>query len=259
MIRLMKIFLAIPVLYLVIIPPWLASFYGSVPCSGIVISITDSSDYHFVTKRQLLNLVRGNNGEMVGRPVKSVSLSEIENRLNLLRELKAVEVYMTVDGTLNVYADQRNPVMRVIPDEGGDYFIDEEGMLVRRKNLYTPRLHIIGGNINISQALLDGISLLDTSIKNSVLKDIYHFVRHINSDSFWSAQIDQIYVDSREEIDLIPRVGNHQVHLGTFENYEAKLKNLAAFYDRVMPAMGWNKYSLINLEFKDQIVCRKRE
>ena len=259
MIRLLKILLVIPALYLVITPVWLSSFYRSKPCSGVNIRIKDSADYHFVTKRQLLNLASGNNGRIIGRTVKDLSLLEIENRINVLRELKVAEVYTTIDGRLHVYADQRNPVMRVVPDEGGDFFIDEDGILVRRRNLYTPRLHIIEGNISISQAMLAGASLLDTSIKSSVLRDVWHFVRYINNDNFWSAQIDQIYVDGREEIDLIPRVGNHQIHLGTFENYKGKLKNLSTFYEKVLPVVGWNKYSLINLEFRDQIVCRIRQ
>ena len=135
-----------------------------------------------------------------------------------LRELKEAEVYMTVDGTIHVYVDQRDPVMRVMPDGGGDFFVDNEGVVVRKRNLYTPRLHVVGGNINISSAMLNGVSVLDTSIKNSILKDIYYLVDYINDDSFWSAQIDQIYVDSNDEIDLIPRVGNQIIHLGTTEN-----------------------------------------
>jgi len=256
--KLLKILIFIPVLYLIIIPVYLAGTTNAKPCGGIVIDIKDSSDFHFVTKRQLLNLAYGNSGRILGKPVKKVSVIEIESRINVLRELKEAEVYMTIDGTVHVYADQRNPVMRVMPDNGGDYFIDEEGVVVRRRNLYNPRLHIVGGNVNISSAMLDGVSVLDTSIKNSILKDIYHLVNYINDDNFWSAQIDQIYVDGNDEIDLIPRVGNQLVHLGTTENLEGKLRNLEAFYDKVLPDVGWNKYSLINLEFKDQIVCKKR-
>ncbi|MDQ1333006.1 MAG: hypothetical protein QG576_1041 [Bacteroidota bacterium] len=256
--RLVKILLLIPVLYLFIIPVYLVSSSNAKPCSRIVINIVDSSDYHFVTKRQLLNLVYGNSGRILGQPVKNIKVTDIETRINELRELKVAEVYMTIDGSLNVYVDQRNPVMRVMPDEGGDFFIDEDGYLFRRRNLYTPRLHIIGGNINVTPAMLDSLSVLDTAIKHTILKDMYHFVRYINGNGFWSAQIDQIYVDGRNEIDLIPRVGNHTVHLGTFENYEGKLRNLEAFYDKVLPAVGWNKYSNINLEFRDQIVCKRR-
>lgn len=239
-------------------PVYLASSSNAKPCGDIVICIKDSADYHFVTKRQLLNLVYGNNGRILGKPVRSISTSDIENRIDVLRELEVAEVYISFDGSLHVFVDQRNPVMRIIPNEGGDFFMDEDGFMFRRRNLYTPRLHIVEGNINITPAMLDSVSVLDTTIKNTILKDVYQFVNYINSDNFWSAQIDQIYVDSRDEIDLIPRVGNHLIHLGTFENYKGKLKNLQAFYEKVLPEVGWNKYSNINLEFKDQIVCKNR-
>ncbi len=257
--KVLKILLIIPVLYIIIMPVYLARSTNSKPCGGIVIDISDSSDYHFVTKRQLLNLAYGNSGRIVGKPVKDVSVSEIENRINVLRELKKAEVYMAIDGTVHIYVEQRNPVMRVMPGDGGDYFVDEDGFVVRRRNLYNPRLHIVEGNVNISSAMLNGVSILDTSIKKSILKDIYRLVNYINDDKFWSAQIDQIYVDGNDEIDLIPRTGNQLVHLGTADNYEGKLRNLEAFYDKVLPEVGWNKYSLINLEFKDQIVCKKRD
>jgi cell division protein FtsQ len=256
--KFLKILLFIPVLYLIIIPVYLARSTSLKPCGGIQINIKDSSDYHFVTEKQLLNLVYGNSGRILGRPVKDVSVYGIESRINVLRELKVAEVYITIDGTIHVYVDQRNPVMRVMPDNGGDYFIDEEGVVVRRRNLYTPRLHIVGGNVNISSAMLEGVSVLDTSIKKSILKDIFPLVSFINDNNFWSAQIDQIFVDDNDEIDLIPRVGNQLVHLGTTENFKGKLRNLEAFYDKVLPEVGWNKYSLINLEYKDQIVCKKR-
>jgi cell division protein FtsQ len=82
-------------------------------------------------------------------------------------------------------------------------------------------------------------------------------VSYLNTNSFWSAQIDQIYIDSRKKADLIPLFGDHLIHLGSFENFEGKLKNLRAFYDKVLPETGWDKYTVINLEFRDQIVCRK--
>jgi cell division protein FtsQ len=256
--KFLKILFVIPVLYIVIMPVYLARSTNSKLCGGIVIDIKDSSDFHFVTKRQLLNLAYGNSGRILGKPVGEVPVSEIESRIKVLRELKVAEVYMTIDGTVHVFVDQRDPVMRVMPDNGGDYFVDEDGVVVRKRNLYTPRLHVIEGNVNISSAMLNGVSVLDTSIKNSILKDIYKLVIYVNDDDFWSAQIDQIYIDNNDEIDLIPRVGNQLVHLGTVENFEGKLRNLEAFYDKVLPEIGWNKYSLIDLEFKDQIVCKKR-
>ena len=92
--KFLKILLIIPILYLLIIPGFMANSTNSKPCGGIVIDISDSSDYHFVTKKQLLNLAYGNSGRIVGKPVKEVSVSEIENRINVLRELKKAEAYM---------------------------------------------------------------------------------------------------------------------------------------------------------------------
>lgn len=257
--KIIKIMIIIPLLYLIIIPVYLASSVNSERCGGVSIDLMDSSDYHFITKRHLLNLVYGSTGKILGKTVNEVSVSDIEGKIKELRELKDAEVYVAIDGTVHIYADQRNPVMRVVPDGGGDYFIDEDGVVVRKRNLYNPRLHVVGGNITITRAMLDGVSVLDTSIKNSILKDIYYLVEYIDDDDFWSAQIDQIFVDNNDEIDLIPRVGNQLIHLGTTENFEGKLRNLAAFYDKVLPEVGWNKYSVINLEYKDQIVCKRRD
>ena len=248
----------VPVIYILILPLYFARSVDSRPCSGIKVDIRDSSYFHFVTRKQVLSLAYGNFPGIVGQPLKNIDLTEIEKKINVLKELKTAEVYRTIDGTIHISADQREPVLRILPDEGGDYYLDEDGIVIRRKNLYTPRLHIAGGNINISQAMLDGVSVLDTSISHTILKDIYTLVTYINKDDFLSAQIDQIYVDRNNEIDLVPRMGNQTIHLGTMENYKGKLRNLQVFYDKVLPVVGWNKYSVINLEFRDQIICKKR-
>ena len=258
MIRIAKILIIIPVLYLFTMPALLFTRYNQSLCNDIVVHIEDSSDYHFVTRRQLANLAGSGAGPILGKPVKEIPVADIEDKINDLRELREVEVYMTIDGVLHVYADQRNPVMRIMPSGGGDFFLDEDGVIIRRRNLYSPRLHIVNGNVSVTQPMLDGISVFDTLIKKSILKDTYRFIKYINGNDFWAAQIDQIYVDSDNEIDLIPRVGNHVIHLGSYENFESKLNNLEAFYNKVLPEVGWNRYSVINLEFKDQIVCKKR-
>ena len=259
MARIMKIIMMIPLLYLAVIPFLLEGFHNSTLCSRVVINIVDSSHYNFVTKSQILNLVYNDNIRILGGTIEDIPVSAIENRINELRELKTAEVYIDFDGTLYVYADQRNPLFRIIPDEGGDFFMDEEGYIFRKRNLYTPRLHIAVGNIDITPAMLENVSVLDTCIKKTILKDLFHFVKYIRNDGFWSAQIDQIYIDSREEIDLFPRVGNHLIHLGPVDNFDGKLRNLQALYEEVMPVAGWNRYSMINLEYKDQIVCRRRQ
>ena len=254
----MKILIAIPLLYLVATPIYLAKSINAKPVTGIDIIISDSADYQFITQAYLYNLLFSSSEKIVGNPIENILLEDIEKKMKTVRELRTAEAYTTIDGKLKIWVEQRRPIMRVMPNAGGDYFIDDEGVVVRIRNSYNPRLHIVMGNININQAMLSGVSVLDTSIKNTMLKDIHCLVSYIRKDNFWSAQIDQIYVNRSNKIDIIPRVGNHIVHLGDIENFENKLRNLKTFYTDVLPEVGWNKYSAINLEFKDQIVCKKR-
>ena len=70
--NLLKILFVIPFIYMLILPVFTYSLTTSKPCGGIEININDSSDYHFVTKRQLMNLAYGNSGRILGKPVKAV-------------------------------------------------------------------------------------------------------------------------------------------------------------------------------------------
>jgi cell division protein FtsQ len=255
---LIRILILIPAIYLVGMPVWLSFRTSSALCSGISIDLADSSDYHFISKGEISSLVSSNGTRVLGVPLRKLPVPEIEERISRIKQLKDVEVYTTIDGMLHVYLDQRDPVMRVIAG-GGDYFVDRDGVVFPKRGLYTPRLHIVGGNIRITQPMLDGISVFDTSIKRTSLRDAYQLVQFISGDRFWSAQVDQIYIDEDDEIDIIPRMGRHLIHLGSIDNYEGKLRNLKAFYDQVLPETGWSRYYLINLEFRDQIVCKKRE
>lgn len=257
--KLLRILLVIPALYLIAVPAWLAGVTSSRPCRSIEINIADSSEYGFVTVNEILKIVNGStSGRLLGKPVGDISISEVEEKLKSLRELSIAEVYTSIDGTVHIYADQRKPIMRVIARNGNDYYIDDEGFVIRRRNLNTPRLHIIGGNVNITPDMLGGVSILDTSIRKTILSDVFHMVNHIRRDPFWSAQIDQIYIDGNNEIDLIPRVGNHIIRIGPPDDFSEKLNSLQAFYRNVMPEVGWNKYSVINLKYKGQVVCRRR-
>ncbi|HQK69608.1 MAG TPA: hypothetical protein PL101_00685 [Bacteroidales bacterium] len=242
--------------YLVVAPVYLTYLIRNERCRGVNIYVNELPDFNLITEREIYGIINSGNPSITGTKLKDLRICDIEDRLKKLHELRVVEVYFTVDGNISIYALQRNPILRVFA-AGGDYFLDDEGVLIRKKRPGTPRLHVAGGNITVSQKMLNGISVLDTAIKKSVLKDLYHIIKYIRNDRFWSAQIDQIWVDGESEINLIPRTGNHIIHLGSAEDFVGKLENLEAFYTKILPLAGWDTYKRINLEFKGQIVCNK--
>jgi cell division protein FtsQ len=90
-------------------------------------------------------------------------------------------------------------------------------------------------------------------------------------DDFWKNQIEQINILPDKGVELIPRVGNHIIYLGALPESNLKkerkkeiedfvthkLDRLKKFYKYGLSQAGWNKYSYINLEFDNQIICKK--
>ena len=90
-------------------------------------------------------------------------------------------------------------------------------------------------------------------------------------DEFWSSQIVQVNILPDLGVELVPRVGDHIVYLARLPQTKylnrrktliadfmaKKLDRLGKFYKYGLSQAGWNKYSYINLEFDNQIICKK--
>ena len=68
----------------------------------------------------------------------------------------------------------------------------------------------------------------------------------------------KIYVADNGEVELVPRVGEHTVLLGTPTRVEEKLARLKEFYTEGLNKVGWNKYSALNLKYDNQVICKKK-
>ena len=89
------------------------------------------------------------------------------------------------------------------------------------------------------------------------LYDLHKMAEIITADSTLNALIEQIYITSKGKIQLVTKVGSHIVYFGDTTDAAEKLENLKYFYKYGLVKTGWNKYSKINLEYKNQIVCTK--
>ncbi|MCU0459827.1 MAG: cell division protein FtsQ/DivIB [Bacteroidales bacterium] len=226
-------------------------------CGGVVITISDSSKHRFVTGDDIMNALRATGIHVTGQKISDIPLSKLEERLRAFTELKVAEVYVSEDRKLHVYCDQREPVMRVVASYGGDFFIDREGVIMRRHNLYTPNLHILEVDMVFNAEQMNGTSIYDSE-KTENLAKAFELVNYIRGNSFWNEMIDQLSMSRDGRVTLVPRVGNHTVRLGKVENYEEKLNNLQVFYRHAMPVAGWDRYRVVNIEYKGQVVCQRR-
>jgi cell division protein FtsQ len=133
---------------------------------------------------------------------------------------------------------------------------------MRTSGNFTSHVIIANGNIHTNFPITNKINVLElekkSGGKNKLFADLYRLGTYITKDKFWNAQIQQIYVNSSGDFELIPRIGSHEIVFGDFTDCDIKFRNLMSLYKNGLPVMGWNTYKTINLKFKGQVVCTKR-
>ena len=91
------------------------------------------------------------------------------------------------------------------------------------------------------------------------MDDIYNISAFITKDSVLASLIHQINITAEKEIELYPSIGNHKIIFGEATDFEEKFNKLKLFYtEGLNKTDGWNKYSTINIKYKNQVVCTKK-
>jgi len=176
--------------------------------------------------------------------------------------IEDAEVYKELNGDLHVDVKVRKPIVRVFNDLGSSVYIDQYGMIMPLSKHYTARAPIANGNITLMVQLyigknVDELPKLTEHPDAQTLLEIYNAASVIGAHEFWSAQFNQFYVNQNSELELIPRVGDHRVIIGTTKNLDKKLNKLWHFYQKGLNRTGWNEYETINLKYANQVVCTK--
>jgi cell division protein FtsQ len=229
------------ILYLVVVLVFVGVKRNSVVCNSLKITMDDSSSSRLIDQMEVIDLLEAVDGKMIGEKMSSINLALLEDSLNANPLIKSAEIYKTIDGVLEVSVVQRIPVVRVFSGNGG-FYIDTDANLLPLPNKYRPRVIIANGYIKE---------------KNEILSNIYDLAIFIYNNDFWRAQIAQIYVNKKQEFELIPRVGSHTIYFGKAEDIENKFTKLMAMYEYGFQTVDWNSYTEINLEFNNQVVCIK--
>lgn len=216
----------------------------------------------FVDEKDILNIVQAGSDTFKSTPSVKISIMQLEKKLNNIPAIKNAEVHKTINGELHISVEQRTPIVRIFNLSGESYYIDEEGALMPLSHKYTSHVLVVSGNINDKYAnryrlSISNIMANDTLKNISLLDDIFMLTQYINSNPFWKAQIEHLYVNKDFEFELIPRVGNHRIVFGDATQLDEKFNKLNVFYKKALNKIGWNEYKIINVKYKNQIVCSK--
>jgi cell division protein FtsQ len=229
-------------------------------CSKLRVIIADSSSAQFFDKRDVERILRTRKLKILGTPISELNTRKVEALFSKNPYIKKIEVYTTLDGILNIRVSQRTPVVRVIASNGAGYYLDKDGYILPASRKFTPYLLVANGSFFVGDQFKRSVCL-DSIPDKKFYKpwfDLLQLADFINGSSFWSAQIVQLYLNSSQDFEIIPRVGAHQIILGSAEGYETKFSNLEILYEEGLKKEGWNNYQKIDLRFKNQVICTKR-
>lgn len=224
-------------------------------CNKVNIDIADDATSGFIDAKIVKDRLQKSGIYPIGVEMDRIDTRRIEETLSRSPFVNTAECYKTEGGHVYISVSQRMPVIRIKAANGDDYYVDDNDCVMPTSK-YTSDLIIVTGNVDRWYAT--------------------HFIsplgKVIMENELWKNLIEQINVLPNHDIEIVPRIGDHVVHIGRLpdgkgrsdhlqairEFMTRKMTRLEKFYRYGLSEVGWNKYSYIDIEFDNQIICRKR-
>jgi cell division protein FtsQ len=209
-------------------------------CNRVEIRIYPEDELFFVTSQRVQELLMDEQRQSpVGKPLKTLNLKYLEGRIKRHPAVEKANVYTHLDGRLIAEVWQKEPIIRIHAGNGYGYYLDKSGHEFPLSKQYSARVMVATGNID-----------------TAVVRKLYTLACFVHENPFWKAQIEQIFVNDGKDLILIPKVGRSKLIIGDTERLEEKLNDLRIVQKDALTAVGWNKYSSINVKFKDVVICK---
>ena len=214
--------------------------------NGIDIKISGVENNRFIDKSDVLQIIKLNPKTIKKEAVSSLDLTGMEKRLGKNQWIKKAELFFDNNKVLQVRITEREPIARVFTASGASFYIDSSLSRLPLSDKFSARLPVFTSFPSDAKVLKKQDSALLDEVK--ILSE------YIITHPFWMAQIDQVDISSEGKFDLIPKLGNQVIHFGDASDYQQKFNKLLAFYKKVESNLGWNKYSVLDVQFKNQVI-----
>ena len=218
-------------------------------CKDYYIIIKGAQNNFFIDKMDVEQLLMTSTKiNIKGRPVSSFNLHELELMLEHNIWIDDAELYFDSRDILHVTVSEKEPVARIFTTEGNSFYIDYLGRKLPLSDKLSARVPVFTGFPD---------KKIMSSKDSLLLNDIKVTASFIVNDPFWMSQVAQIDITPERKFEMFPVIGNHLVKLGDGENIAQKFRRLMLFYKQVLSNTGFDKYKVINVQYKGQVLASK--
>lgn len=227
------------------------------------VSIHVEGENAFLTENELKQRLKVNRMIFPGQRNDRLSVARIEKDIASMAEVKQVMVYKDLGGKWYIQVELRKPIARIFNNSGDNFYLDQDGFLMKKSGDHTARVLVFSGFIDDFYTRKSVQDIINNDTLKSIQKidDIYRISNYVCNDPLLQKLIGQVYLQKNGDFIMIPLVGDQKIVFGTAYTegeVKEKFERLKVFYKEAMPFEGWTKYSEISVKYEGQIVCRKR-
>ncbi len=214
--------------------------------AGVAVHIKNDKKYHFIEEKEIMDLAINNRSiDVMNTPVANLDIRSMEQVITADPWVANAQVFIDNDHILHMYVTQRVPVVRIFGQDSRSYYMDATLSLMPLSENYVYYTAVV---TNVPE-------LKDDSTGWALRRQIFKLVSTIQADTFWSAQISQLIVDTAGTFELVPVLGDQRILFGDTSGMNDKFSNLFVFYKNVLNRIGWDKYETLDLRFRGQVVA----
>ena len=230
-------FRILKILITVILFGFLLSFslkrFNNKPMEKVSVKMTKTKNpVYFIDEKDVKELVRKANPT---KKIGDINIPDLEKKLNQLPAVDSANVYLNLNGNLNLDIKQRVPAFRLNKD-GRDFYVDEKGTEFQiSKNYSYPCMLVMG------------------DVKKSEYVSLAKLIEKIDHDDFSKKYFIGIS-KSRGNYELLTSEGYFKVEIGDLEKIDLKVKGFKAFVEKYLIYQQPEKYTKVSVKYDNQIV-----
>lgn len=187
---------------------------------------------YFVDEKDIKDLVKQFNPT---KKIGDVKIPELEKKINEIPFVDSANVYMNLNGNLNVDIKQRIPIFR-LNKNGKDFYVDEKGVEFPISRNFSYPCMLVMGDVDASE-----------------YQELGKLIEKIDKDDFSKKYFIGIKKE-KDNYNLLTSDGNYKVEIGDLENIDFKVKGFKTFVEKYLVYQNPNKYKKISVKYNNQIV-----
>jgi cell division protein FtsQ len=220
-------------------------------CKGVRITIEGSGKW-MVDSAELRDILTDQHTRvLVGMPAENISTRRLEKKISASPWVRKAELFFDSKQVLWVKVTEREPVARLFTDGGQSFYMDTSGARLPLKDYFPVKLPVFTSCPLDKKVWTHSDSLLARQV--GVLS------QYLSGHPFWMEMVQQVDVTPEGGFELVPTIGGQVIRLGDTSALDSKFNRLMVFYREVLPRVGWNKYTALDVRFARQVIGIRKD